>query len=159
MGFDNTEDDLLTNEFFIIDSNNLELINSRMYGYSIAENGILNNENLDNDSELTLNGAYIYIKKDNDTVTISQDYIGSYGLYLFKKDDFFAISNSFVMIVEYLKNNHSISLNYDNAHSLLSLGLCAVSYTETLVNEIKMLPRDNIVKINIFNHLIKQDII
>ena len=149
MGFDNTEDDLLTNEFFIIDSNNLELINSRMYGYSIAENGILNNENLDNDSELTLNGAYIYIKKDNDTVTISQDYIGSYGLYLFKKDDFFAISNSFVMIVEYLKNNHSISLNYDNAHSLLSLGLCAVSYTETLVNEIKMLPRDNIVKINI----------
>ena len=155
MEFNNEEsDELIKNEFFIIDSDNLEAIESKLYGYMITENGIITNEsiqdylNIQNGSELSKDGSYVWVKRNGDEITIYQDFIGSYGLYMFKEDDYFAISNSFLRLVEYLKENHHLSLNYDNAHTLLSIGLCSLSYSETLVNEIKMLPRDYVLKIN-----------
>ena len=156
MEFNNEEsDELIKNEFFIIDSDNLEAIESKLYGYMITENGIITNEsiqdylNIQNGSELSKDGSYVWVKRNGDEITIYQDFIGSYGLYMFKEDDYFAISNSFLRLVEYLKENHHLSLNYDNAHTLLSIGLCSLSYSETLVNEIKMLPRDHVIMIDV----------
>ena len=149
-----SKDTFIENEFFVIDSNNLDLIDSRLYGYVLTDNGILFNENISNSErlqeglELNKDGAYVWVKRKDDTINIYQDFIGSYGLYLFREDDYFAISNSFLRLVEYLKENHHMTLNYDNAHTLLSIGLCSLSYSETLVNEIKMLPRDYVLKIN-----------
>ena len=156
MEFNNEEsDELIKNEFFIIDSDNLEAIESKLYGYMITEIGIITNEsiqdylNIQNGSELSKDGSYVWVKRNGDEITIYQDFIGSYGLYMFKEDDYFAISNSFLRLVEYLKENHHLSLNYDNAHTLLSIGLCSLSYSETLVNEIKMLPRDHVIMIDV----------
>ena len=149
-----SKDTFIENEFFVIDSNNLDLIDSRLYGYVLTDNGILFNENISNSErlqeglELNKDGAYVWVKRKDDTINIYQDFIGSYGLYLFREDDYFAISNSFLRLVEYLKENHHMTLNYDNANTLLSIGLCSLSYSETLVNEIKMLPRDYVLKIN-----------
>ena len=49
-------------------------------------------------------GAYIMIKKNEEEIRISQDYFGSFGLYLYenKNKDYFALSNSFLLLEEYL---------------------------------------------------------
>ena len=44
-------------------------------------------------------GAYVYVKRDRDRITIQQDFMGSWGLYLFRVGDYFALSNSFIMNV------------------------------------------------------------
>ena len=47
--------------FFIIDSNNLEKVETKFYGYCVTEQGIIENiEDLE-DKEIKPEGAYIYI--------------------------------------------------------------------------------------------------
>lgn len=140
----------LENEFFIIDSYNLDRINSNLYGYIINNEGIITNENISEDLKLDSQGAYIFVKKDRDEIRIYQDFIGSYGLYIFKKDDYFAISNSFLKLIEFLnENNHDLTLNREFAETFLSIDLCSLSYSETLVNEINLIPRNYILKIDV----------
>ena len=124
MEFNNEEsDELIKNEFFIIYSDNLEAIESKLYGYMITENGIITNEsiqdylNIQNGSELSKDGSYVWVKRNGDEITIYQDFIGSYGLYMFKEDDYFAISNSFLRLVEYLKENHHLPKKYGQNQS------------------------------------------
>ena len=57
---------LIKENFFIIDSNNLDNINSHMYGFSVSRKGILTNnyyKKLDYDEEPDPQGVYIMIKK------------------------------------------------------------------------------------------------
>lgn len=77
-----------------------------------------------------------------DKIEIIQDFIGSYGLYLYQIDNYFAISNSFIKLVDYLKSCHKLSLNKDYANDLLFTNLCSRAYNVTLVNEIKTLPQN-----------------
>lgn len=135
-------------EFFIIDSNSLYEINERLYGFAISEGILVENENYNNHYELTGEGAYVYINVDDDVISIFQDFMGSYGLYLFKNDGYFAISNSFLKLVEYLGENYRLTLNKEFASSLMVTNLCSHIYKETLINEIEFLPRDIILHIN-----------
>lgn len=48
----------------------------------------------DEDIELTSDGAYVLVDVYEDKIVINQDFMGSYGLYLYQNDDYFAISNS-----------------------------------------------------------------
>ena len=84
----------------------------------------------------------MYIYKDEKNINIYQDFNGSYGLFLFEdtKKNYFAISNSFLKLVEYLKDKKSLSMNLDNAYSYLTSEFCSTSYKQTLVNEINILP-------------------
>ena len=81
-------------------------------------------------------GECYYVKVDDTEIKLLQDFNGSYGLYLYKSNDYFAISNSFLKLVEYLKDKHPISFNKDYADAFLFTGLCSFAYGETLVNEI-----------------------
>lgn len=139
--------------FFIIDSNNLDSVQTKLYGFTIiddkATEDITNleiSENLENMSHL---GAYIYIKREPDKIIIMQDFIGSYGLYLYKEGDYFALSNSFLLLVDYVKNTHKITFNRDYANFFIISGLCSVAYSDTMINEIEVLDRSAIVEINI----------
>ncbi len=156
----NENNNFLENEFFIIDSYNLDRINSNLYGYIINNDGIITNENISEDLKLDSQGAYIFVKKDRDEIRIYQDFIGSYGLYIFKKDDYFAISNSFLKLIEFLnENNHDLTLNREFAETFLSIDLCSLSYSETLVNEISLIPRNYILKIDVKSKLLEYEII
>ena len=79
-------EEIFGDEFFVIDSENLDEINGRLYGFSINDGILVENENYNNQQELTGEGAYVYISIDNDTISIFQDFMGSYGLYLFTKN-------------------------------------------------------------------------
>ena len=135
-------------EFFVIDSNNLYKVKTRLYGYMICENEIIQNENLKKDIEISSDGLYILIQNQNNLIRIFQDYNGSMGLYYYRNDNYFAISNSFLKLVEYLKNIKKITLNKDYANSFMASGFCSMVYKETLINEIEAIPRNYIININ-----------
>ncbi len=137
-------------EFFIIDKDNLEAIEEKLYGFAIQDNKVVFNSSYDSTVSLSPNGTYVYVKVLNDEIIISQDFNGGYGLYLYQDDDYFAISNSFLKLVEYLKLNDNINLtlNKECADAFLFSDLYSFVYKETLVNEIVSLKRNDLVKIN-----------
>lgn len=139
---------LYDDEFFIIDSKNLELVNPKLYGFSILNSAIVKNEDIDNDVNLLGLGSYIHIKEDDDKIFIYQDFNGSWGLYLYQTEDYFAISNSFLKLVEYLKGNYKISFNEDYAKSLISTNGSTLIFSQTLVNEISVVPRNQFIIID-----------
>ena len=143
-----SELDIINENFFIIDSFNLDYIKPKFYGYAIQNNDFIENNDLTPEMQLSKLGAYINVETDDDTIYLSQDFNGSYGLYLYQSNVYFAISNSFIKLVEYLKKITKLSLNKDYADAFLFTDLCSNVYEETLVNEIKMLPRNVNVIIN-----------
>lgn len=138
-------------EFFIIDSNNLKSIETSFYGFCIQNSIIVENVNDLDEEKLDGNCTYIYIKNDGNKITIKQDYIGSYGIYLYKNEDYFALSNSFQYLVDYIKKLYPISFNQDYANALFMTGLCSLSYSETTINEISLIDRYATIEIDIEN--------
>ncbi|MBQ6219897.1 MAG: hypothetical protein IJJ47_09210 [Methanosphaera sp.] len=143
-------DMLYKDEFFIIDSYNLNTVKSKLYGYAIIGDRIVTNEEYC-DETLSGNGVYVCVKKFGDKIQIFQDFNGSYGIYLFRKGDYFAISNSFIKLVEYVKYNYQISLNEDYANMFLSASLVSISSHETLINEIESIPRNAFIEIDLIS--------
>lgn len=138
-------------EFFVIDSYNLNNINQSFYGFTIENNKLIQKCDIKKDMDLNGFGAYIFVKVDSDTISISQDYVGSYGLYLYKTEDYFAISNSFIKLVEYLKDFKNISFNKKFADAFMLTHYVSLAYNQTLVNEISLIPRNCKIIINKLN--------
>ncbi len=134
----------VTEEFFFIDSNNLECTVSRLYGFCIDSEGRDLNEIL-NDAQAytqTRNGCFVLVQNREKCIYISQDFIGCYGLYLFRKGDYFAISNSFHYIVENIRKSFPLTVNKDYMQCFLLYRLVSPACSETMVNEVTMLPRN-----------------
>ena len=77
---------LIDENFFIIDSNNLEEISPHLYGYIISKNGILTDnyyKMIGHYEEPEPFGVYTMIRKIDNNIIINQDYYGSYGLFAF----------------------------------------------------------------------------
>ena len=144
-------ENLYDDKFFIIDSNRLDQITTSFYGYVVDEEGFVKTD-VNDKEQLTSDGAYVFIDASDERISIYQDFIGAYGLYLFQEGDYFAISNSFIKLVDHIKSNHEISLNRDYANDFLFSSLTTHSYGGTLVNEIRFLPRNIIVNIDKINN-------
>lgn len=138
-----------SSEFFIISSDNLEEIQSSLYGFCYVDNKIVENVDDIGKNEPNGDGAYVLIKRNNNIISIEQDFIGSYGLYLYNDETFFAISNSLIYLVDYIKTKRKITFNKKYADSFIISPLCSVSCQETIINEITMLDRNAIAMINI----------
>lgn len=139
---------MLEDNFFVIDSDNLRQIQTRLYGYSFSSDDLIldSRKNFD---ELLSCGAFIFVDVNDDEISICQDYIGSYGLYYYESEDYFAISNSFLKLMEHLRDNGKyFTFNRDYANYFLSQMLSSNLRFQTLVNEIEMLPENIEVIIN-----------
>ena len=150
---------IVEENFFIIDSNNLEKIQSHMYGFSVSKQGILTDNYykiLGYSEDPEPEGTYIMIRKIGNEIKINQDFFGSYGLYIYenKKINYFALSNSFLLLEEYLIGKQNISFNKDYADNLIISGVCTPSIHETLIKEIIKLPSNAFIIINIFTKII-----
>lgn len=149
-------------EFFVIDSENLNLVETKLYGFAIIDDGggaIIQNSDLNENISLDGAGSYVYIEKLNENgvefLKIHQDFSGGYGLYVYENDDYFAISNSFLKLLEFIKEKFIISLNKEYADTLLTADLCSPLFGETLINEIQSLNKNIMIMINIKEKLIK----
>lgn len=141
-----TSDDL----FFVIDSNNLEYTASRLYGYVITSEVFtdvhqLSEHRIDSGG----NGCYVFVDSEGNDIRITQDFVGSFGLYLYEQQDYFAISNNFWFLCNHLnKNQRILTENADYNDHLFIASLCSMSCDETPIKEIKLLPRDAEIRID-----------
>ena len=154
------EHKIIDENFFVFDSNHLENVVSHMYGYSISLSGILTDnyyKQIGEYQEPVQQGVFIMIRKFENEIIIHQDFYGCFGLYFYenKEENYFAISNSFLLLEEYLIGKQSITFNKDFASNLITSDLCSFSMNETLINEIKQIPSDSFVVINIKKKLVK----
>ena len=138
-------------EFFLIDSNNLSKVRPHLYGYSIQASGIYENDDLTSEAIAGLDGrgCYVYVDVKDGKITIKQDLNGCWGIYLFRHGDYFALSNSFFRLLEYVKDYYPLTVNRDYCHHLLINDLVSHAYFETPVNEIQLVDRSAILQINI----------
>jgi len=125
-----------------------------MYGFSISKYGILTDNYYKKIGEYTEpdpQGTYIMIRKNFYEIIINQDYHGSFGLYLYenKLKNYFALSNSFLLLEEYLIGKQFLSFNKNFADNLILSELCSFSLQETLINEITQVPTNSFIIINI----------
>lgn len=136
-------DEYFDETFFIIDSNNLNDVGPRFQGYTFINNKIVHDDYLITEDSINGCGSYLFIDSNKEFIKIFQDFNGSYGLYFYQIGDYFAISNSFFKLVEYLTaNDLGLSLNKEFAEAFLFADLCSYAYCETLVNEITLLPKN-----------------
>ena len=151
---------LIKENFFIIDSNYLDKIQSHMYGFSVSTKGILTNnyyKKIGHYEKPEPQGIYIMIRKIGDEIVLNQDFYGSFGIYIYenKKTKYFALSNSFLLLEEYLVGKQNFTLNKDFADNFLISELCTPSIYETMVNEIIMAPSNAFIVINTKNKSFK----
>ena len=151
---------IIKENFFIIDSNNLENIDSHMYGFSISKKGILTDnyyKKIGQYEEPSPQGIYVMIRKTKNIININQDFHGSFGLYIYqnKHTNYFALSNSFLLLEEYLLDKQKLSFNKDFADNFIISELCTYSIHETMIKEISQIPSNAIIEINILTYEIK----
>ena len=158
------KNEIIKDNFFTIDSNMLENVESHMYGFSISKKGILTDNYYKEIGKYDVpdpNGVYIMIRKKGNELIFNQDYHGSFGLYFFenKKIGYFAISNSFLLLEEYLVGKQNFSFNKNYADYFIVTGLCSLSLNETMIKEISLLPPNAIITINVKTKKLKIDFI
>ncbi len=146
--------------FFIIDSERLDQVRTRMYGYYLDEHGITTEQMFAGEKAPSSQcGAYVIVRRTEDAITIEQDYNGSYGLYVYERDGYFALSNSFMYLVDYLKTRYPLSIDKDYADYLLVADLSSVAYGRTMVREIRLLDRNAIVHIDLKMQSLSEEIV
>lgn len=139
---------VLDNFFVITSDDDLDLIVPKIYGYAITENEIvINLKNYNKEIALDSPGCYIQIITNKNEIKIKQDYFGCYGLYLYQSGDFFAISNSFLFLISKLKNLN-VNINRDFLAAFANETTAILSGYETLISEVKILPRNSYFVIN-----------
>lgn len=127
-----------------------------MYGFSVSIKGILTNnyyKKIGYYEDPEPQGAYIMIRKMGEEIKINQDFCGSFGLYIYenKNTGYFALSNSFLLLEEYLIGKENYTLNKDFADSLIINDLSQFSIYETMVNEIVLIPPNTFIVLSIKN--------
>jgi len=129
-------------KIMVFDIDNLPASNY-FYGFMITvDNKIIEEYN---GKQETNNGCYFLIKKENNKITISQDYFGCFGCYVYQEKDYFAISNNLLELVKHLKDK--LSLNKEYYNRLINARETAFSLNDTVINEIKRYNGDYIITI------------
>ena len=81
------ENGIIRENFFIIDSNNLRIIKSHMYGYFISKKGIITDnyyKNLGQYDDPEPQGTFVLIRKSKNEIILEQDFHGNMGIYISK---------------------------------------------------------------------------
>ncbi len=152
--------EIIEKNFFVIDSRHLEDVATHFYGFCIDEEYILNSNEEMSKCDFVPNqqfGAWVYIDRREREIIIHQDPQGAFGLYLFQTGDYFAVSNSFIMLVDFIKTKYPISLNREYANAMLSSTFCSHFLGNTLINEIKLLSRHEKIHIDLRTQMISTE--
>jgi len=139
--------DYISENFFFIDSNNIDNIESKLYGFCITKND--NEISLYNNINKEINGCYINVKKIDNDIYINTDDFSSLYIFYYIENDYFALSNSFYLLLENLKkNNKRVTINKSYIEQFIQSPLHSHSLFNTLINEILILPFGKNIKIS-----------
>ncbi|MBO6293068.1 MAG: hypothetical protein J6N51_12575 [Selenomonas sp.] len=140
----------IQDNFFFLESTDLDKVESRLYGYALDGDRVSMGTAGSGESTGS-DGAFVSIRRQDNEIVIEQDFMGCYGLYIFQQDGYFAISNSFWLLTEKMKKKFPLTLNRDYANHLLVRTVSSVSMEGTLINEIRLLPKNSRIKIDVVN--------
>lgn len=140
----------ITEHFFVLDSDNLKNVQSKLYGFVIGDKRFTANKShydaiIDN-SEC---GTYTNVTVKKNKIIIQQDYWGFFGLFLFRHRDYFALSNSFFALLLHLYKKFNLTPDDTYIKYFLLEPLASLSYLRTPVKEIVQLPKNVLVSIKI----------
>lgn len=132
--------------FFILDSYNLDQTASHLYGYAIDLNSqfITHIDHFDSEKSERYSGCFIAIIKDGSNVKIIQDQNGSFGLFCYQSGSYYAISNSFLALFQYLSVCRKIPLSLNKKYGAYFILTGYMNYilNGTFINEIDRIPKD-----------------
>ena len=100
-------------DFFFMDSSDFMDATPRLIGYMVTDDGEYIEDAIPAHPSRT--GIFVLIENDGSTVRISQDAMGSYGLYLYRDNGYFALSNSFFVLAEHLAGKLTLDRRYARA--------------------------------------------
>ena len=126
---------------FIFDSEHIDSIQTRLYGFYTTEAGMFTQVPSDSRDIADATGPWVLVRRSQAGIEITQDSTGCFGLFLFRKGSYWALSNSFNHLLDYLKTRFELSFNKDYALALLAEDCCVTVYGETIINEISWLDR------------------
>ena len=124
---------------FIFDSRHIDDIRPRLYGFYVTEEGLFTR--LPEADISTATGAWVLVRQTSESIEITQDAAGCFGLFLFRSGSYWALSNSFNQLLDYLNASHRLSFNREYADAYLSQQLCIAAYGETIIKDIVWLDR------------------
>lgn len=138
-------------EFFIIDSEKLNDVKTHLYGYMVQDTGIYEEKNITDYAVRRQEGCgcYVYVEVKDGKITISQDFNGSWGVYIFRSGESFILSNSFFRLLEYVKDKYPLTLDRDYANHIFTFTLASLAYDETPVKEIRLVDKDAVITIDV----------
>lgn len=141
--------DFIDDNFFIIDSDNCKNIKSKLYGFVLLDNKLIGfKDNYNKHIEKKEYGTYINIINKDKRIIIEQDATGSYGLFIYNKDNYFAISNSFYYLVLYFKKNRKLTIDMDFYNYYMYETMSSRSIEKTPIEEITQIDKDMMIIIN-----------
>ena len=82
-------------------------------------------------------------------ILIHQDITGNFHLFLYRKNGYFAVSNSLFKLIDYLSTRVELTLNREYAAHFLSISLTNHAYRQTIINEIEQLPKETYLEIDV----------
>jgi len=135
--------------FFVIDSESLPTVESRLYGFLFRESGFVDAVESLGTVEPSGCGAYTLVRRTGGRIEIRQDSSGCHGLYLYRDGGFFALANSFALLLEHVETTRAVTLNLDYARALLASSVCPTNHADTLAREIEWLDRGATITIDI----------
>ena len=135
----------MTDHSFLISSDALERVETRMTGMMITDDGKLWMDEVPPQRDGT--GYYVLIEREKERIRITQDPFGSFGLFLYREEGGFLLSNSFFLLAE--KAADRLTLNREYLMTLICARECPVGHNATLAREIVRLSSDESVEIDI----------
>ena len=146
--------------FFIIDSEKLDKAPTGLYGFLLDDSlGLVERHDAPENMPAGLcgNGCYVYIRRDGGSITVEQDCNGSFGLFIYRRGGYFALSNSFLHLYEYLQGREKMTFDREYAEYLLFADLCSIAYTLTPVKEITRFDKDSRLTIDTASKTLKEE--
>lgn len=141
--------DFIKDNFFILSNENLESAEDRLYGYVLIDDNFCVNKSIGN--KIIKNecyGSYINIVNSSEDILIQQDFRGFFGIFIYNSGNSFAVSNSLLFLINYLrKQGIKLTLNTNYAKTII-FTWTSLNYTKTIINEITYLPHIYNLKIN-----------
>lgn len=125
-----------SNFFVISKDDDLTKIQSKIYGFQL---------NYGQEKK----GHFVKISCNVDWVNLSVDKNGMGILFEYRNEDYWAISNSFYLLTEFIsKRNQKLSVNNDYLNLFAKINaITTVTYSETLFNEISIVPSNREIRI------------
>lgn len=141
--------DAWRSDYFVITPENAGSFDTRLIGYSVTKSHEVVTGADKWRGRLEPEGCWVLIERDGGKLTVTQDFLGCWGLYLYRDGDWWALSNSFLHLVEFLQGEHPLTFDKPYADQFIALALVSLCMKRTMVREIELLDRAAIVDIDI----------